>query len=85
MEPIEFPEQTKVLEPPEGWDQEENGECGRLPVGVYDGQVISCWKLSWKERLQMLFCGRLWVFVFSGATQPPISFLVGKSAFKPAE
>ncbi len=35
-----------------------------LPAFVYpDGRVVSRWKVSWKERLQILFCGDLWLTV----------------------
>lgn len=82
MKPIKFPEFMKVLGAPQQWDKEVYGECKELPVYLFDGQVISCWKMSWKERLRALLWGKLWVFVFSGQTQPPIAFSVEKEIFK---
>ena len=57
MKPIQFPEQTHTL----AEDQEEY-----IPIPVYIGvppqhETISCWKLSWKERFEILRSGKLWV------------------------
>ena len=79
MNPIEFKEQTKVLGKPKNMTDEE---CGSLPVYCDGQQCISCWKLSWKERLQVLLYGKLWAFVISGYTQPPIAFSVNKTVFQ---
>jgi len=37
-----------------------------------DGQVISCWKASFRERLKILFVGRIWlnVLTFNQPLQP---------------
>lgn len=37
-----------------------------------DGEVTTCWSLSWKERLKLLFTGRLWlsVLTFNNPLQP---------------
>lgn len=79
MEPIKFPEANKTLLKPESMTDEE---CSSLPVYCDNKQCISLWKLSWKERLQALFFGRLWVFVLSGSTQPPIALSTEKTVFK---
>lgn len=70
MIPIIFPEHNAVLQKPPNMTDEE---C--LPLAVYcDGkQCISCWKMSWKERLSTLLFGKVWVWVLSGNTQPPIA------------
>lgn len=38
-----------------------------------DGQpcFVSCWKMTWKERLQALFAGRVWLGVL-GSGHPPV-------------
>jgi len=46
-----------------------------LPLPVYkamDGRVISCWKLSWKEKFLMFFKGQFWLSVetFNQPLQP---------------
>ena len=69
MKPIDFPESTKVLQKPAEMSDQE---CGSLPVWN-DGKVcVSAWKASIKERITILFTGRVWLGVLSGNTQPPV-------------
>lgn len=69
MIPTTFPQANKKLLAPKG--MEDN--CGTLPV-YCDGKLcISCWNLTWKERLKLLWTGNLWVYIISGQTQPPIA------------
>lgn len=79
MKPIEFKEQTKVLSRPASMTDRE---CAFLPVYT-DGKIcLSCWKMSLWERLKALIFGKVWVWVHSGGTQPPIALACYKSAFK---
>lgn len=46
-----------------------------LPLPAHrteDGQVISLWQLDWRERVKILFTGKLWlrVLTFNKALQP---------------
>ena len=46
-----------------------------LPLPVHrtdDGTVVSCWRLTWPERLQVLFSGCMWysVLTFNESLQP---------------
>ena len=79
MKPIDFPEKTIDLrKPPDMTDK----ECSSLPIWS-DGKVcISCWRPKWKERLSILFFGKIWVLVHSGYTQPPIALKGEKTIFK---
>jgi len=57
MKPIEFKEQNMVY----AKDQPEY-----LPLPVFknespEGEAISCWQLTWKERLRIFWTGKLWV------------------------
>ena len=66
MKPIKFKEVNTTF----AKDQPEY-----LPLPVYksdDGVVISCWSMSIKERLQILFTGRLWLrmLTFNEPLQP---------------
>jgi hypothetical protein len=65
MEPIEFPEQTIV------WAKNQKSY---LPLPAYTDatQTITCWKLTWVERFQILFSGKLWLrqLNFSQPLQP---------------
>ena len=54
MTPASFNEQTCVL-------AEDQPEYQPLPVFRNDDEFISCWKLTWMERLRILFTGRLWL------------------------
>jgi hypothetical protein len=82
MKPIEFKEQNRVLTKPEGMTDEQ---CGSLPVRAENGVCTSCWKMTFKERLNALFFGKIWVSVLTGTqTQPPISLDCKKTIFKTA-
>jgi len=66
MKPIEFPEVNCVL----AEDQPEY-----LPLPVFradDGEVVSCWALTWSERFKVFFRGRIWwsVLTFNRPLQP---------------
>jgi hypothetical protein len=42
-----------------------------LPVYREPGYLISCWQMTWRERLRVLWTGRVWLHV-AGATHPPV-------------
>lgn len=56
MEPIKFKEANHIL-------AKDQPQYKPLPVFISEqpsGEVVSCWRLSWKERLGILFTGKLW-------------------------
>lgn len=65
MIPIEFPEQTII------WAK---NQPPYLPLPAYtdDQQTISCWSLTWGERLKIFLAGILWLrqLNFGAALQP---------------
>lgn len=68
MKPIEFKEMNCTL-------AKDQPEYLPLPVKVTDdGIVISCWELSFKEKLKILFTGKLWVsiYTFGSRLQPQL-------------
>lgn len=79
MKPIKFNQVNKNLFKPESMTDEE---CS--PLWVYnDGlQCVSCWRLTWKERIEALLFGRVWLGVLSGKTQPPVWLSCRKSVFE---
>ncbi len=79
MKPINFKYATTVLERPNDMTDEE---CGPLPIFRDDGQCISLWQMSLRERLSALIFGRVWVWVYSGITQPPISLSAERNIFE---
>jgi len=54
VRPIEFPEQTTT------WAK---NQPPYLPLPAYsdERETISLWSLTWKERLRVMFTGRLWL------------------------
>lgn len=78
MKPIKFKEATKNLLKPENMTDEE---CSSLWV-YNDGQeCVSCWRLTWKERIKALLFGKVWLGVLSGFTQPPVWMVCDKTVF----
>lgn len=67
MKPISFPEQTCII-------AENQKEYIPLPAhcDAKQGTVSCCWKLSFKERIKLLFTGRLWhqIYTFNKPLQP---------------
>jgi len=69
MKPIEFPEQNCVYA--------ENQKEEYLPLPAHKkigGEVISCWSLTWRERLRVLVTGKMWwsVLTFNQPLQPQL-------------
>lgn len=72
MEPVPFRYQNRVLQP-SGKEYSENvTEVVPLPVWTDGEQCVSCWRMSWRERLSALLFGRVWLAILSGTTQPPV-------------
>lgn len=78
MKPIKFEESNKTLLKPSSMTDEE---CSSLPVFTDGRQCISCWRLTWMERLSALLFGRVWLCVLSGHTQPPVWLACKKTVF----
>lgn len=80
MRPIEHRFTSMTLNAPPGQEDEV------LPLHVYtDGeQCISCWQMSWQERLSALLFGRVWLSVLSGQTQPPVWLMATREALQEA-
>ena len=79
MKPKHFPGVDVVLGSPDNWDEEKHGPCSGLPVMRRDGICISCWSMTWRERLTALLTGSIYVHVaMGGRTQPPIILSIGK-------
>lgn len=65
MTPIEFPEQTMV------WAKNQPPYLP-LPAYTNERETISRWRLTWRERLVVLWRGDLWLrqMNFGGPLQP---------------
>lgn len=68
MKLIKFPECNVVF-------AENQPEYLQLPaLKMADGEVICCWQLTWKERLQLLVRGKVWhsILTFNHPLQPQL-------------
>jgi len=54
MTPVKFPQQTTV------WARDQP-PYHPLPAYTDNQQTISCWRLTYKERLSVLIFGKLWL------------------------
>jgi len=65
MTPIEFDESDVVL-------AESQPEYQSLPIAIEGNERISCWKLTLKDKVSLLFLGRLWLrqLTFGNPFQP---------------
>ena len=54
MTPVEFPQQTVV------WAKNQPPYLP-LPAYTNERETISCWKLTFTERIKILFYGNLWL------------------------
>ena len=92
MIPVKFKEANRILGKPESIDVEcENLYVlitGMLNKGLAfaDGtQCVSCWKLSFIERLKILLFGTIWLSVMGNNTQPPVWMSCARNVFERAE
>ena len=72
MKPIDFDEANFTLR---GGPAEKYGTdtaVADLPTYKGDGMQISCWGMTWRERLSALFHGKAWLRV-AGETHPPLA------------
>lgn len=76
MKPIKFKEQNTTY-------AENQPEYLQLPAFRSDtpkGEVISCWELSFTERIRILFTGKLWVsLMMFGKPLTPAYFTTKKT------
>jgi len=67
VKPISFPEHNIVI-------ARDQPEYIQLPAFVHSNRVVCCWSLSWRERLQVLFTGKIWhqILTFNQRLQPQL-------------
>lgn len=83
MNPIQFKYANRRLDPPEGKKYSENvAGIDPLPVWTDGEQCVSCWQMTWRERLAALLFGRAWLSVLSGSTQPPVYIEASRTYLK---
>jgi len=69
VKPISFPQSNRTLNKPSDMTDEE---CLPLPIYTDGEHCISLWEPSFRERLSVLFRGRVWLWVKNGSNQPPV-------------
>lgn len=57
MKPIKFKEHNAIF----GSDQPEYEPLHAYRVGNEEGEIVSCWRLSLKERFKILITGKIWM------------------------
>lgn len=66
-----------------GWPAKgDEPEVLDLPSWKGGDLTISCWRMSWAERLAVLFTGRAWLGVYG--RQPPV-WVSGRNPLVPAQ
>lgn len=73
MKPVNFSTANKLLTRPLNMARKD---CGNLCVYNSNNVNASCWKLSIMDRLNALIFGKVWLYVRSGNTQPPVKLKV---------
>lgn len=73
MQGITFPQSNGTLAGGPATEFGTHDDVGDLPVYRGGGEIISEWKMSWKERLSALLRGRVWLRVWSSSTHPPVA------------
>ncbi|MEE9471424.1 MAG: hypothetical protein V3W32_06850 [Gemmatimonadota bacterium] len=68
MKPTSFPEVNVIF----AKDQAEYLNLPAWRSDGDDGETVTCWELTWRERLRLLLTGRLWIrmLAFQGPLQP---------------
>ncbi len=82
MKPIEFAEANSTLGggPAKKWGL--SSDVQDLSVYKADGQIISCWQPNLRERLSLLFGGRVWLFVVAARTHAPVGMIAARTVFQ---
>lgn len=78
LHPVKFPEANLNLTKPGNMTDEQ---CGSLWVYTNGEQCISRWRLTFWQRIKLLFTGHIWMSVYSGHTQPPVALCCCKTVF----
>lgn len=61
MKPVNFKHQNTIF----AKDQPEYHPLPALRLGGKEGEVVSCWEVSFWERVRILFTGKVWVSIMT--------------------
>ena len=82
MRPVQFKHAIGELHPSGKQYSDNVTSVEPLPVWTDGEQCVSCWQMSWRERLCALLFGRVWIAVLTGQTQPPIYAQASREYFE---
>lgn len=68
---VEFPEQNVIFAKDQPQYRPLPAWCERTGI---EGRVVCCWRLTWRDRLRVLFTGTIWhhVLTFNQPLQPQL-------------
>ena len=69
LTPGTFPQANFTYTAPAGMDN-----CDPLPVYKGADMAVSCWPLTWRQRLALLWRGKLWLMVVMPG-HPPVALM----------
>lgn len=69
MKPVNFKDSNKTLTKPDSMTDEE---CSSLHIFNDGTYCISCWRLTFKDLIRIIFTRKVWLWIHSGKTQPPV-------------
>lgn len=76
MRVIDFPQSNRIWYAPPSMEN-----CDDLPCYQNDEFIISCFKMTWKERINALLFGRIWHWHY--ASRPaPVALAAAKTVFE---
>ena len=84
MKPVNFMHSNKILQPSGARYSENVTRVEPLHIFTNGEQCVSCWNMTWRERLSALIFGRVWVATLSGQTQPPLFVEAAKTYLREA-
>lgn len=76
MKPIQFPEANITF----GKDQPEYQPLPAFRANTPQGEVVTCWKFTFWERLRILFGGKLWLHLLTFNQPLTPSFMTTKKS-----
>jgi len=82
MKPIDFKYSNKTLQPSGAEYSDDVTDVVPLHIWTNNEQCVSCWHMSWRERLSALLFGRVWLTMLSGNTQPPVCLQASREYLK---
>ena len=78
MKPIDFKHSNIELSPPNAQYSDNVTEVTSIRAYTDGEQCVSCWKMTWRERVFALVFGKAWLSLLSGKTMPPAHVAICK-------